>query len=77
MAIEKVSLVLIEGNLRKVNKTLVKCCESGCFHMNPPPDTSGTELETKNLKDKGVYEKLIKRTKALADSLVPKNLVQL
>lgn len=69
MAIEKVSLVLIEGNLRKVNKTLVKCCESGCFHMNPPPDTSGTELETKNLKDKGVYEKLIKRTKALADSL--------
>jgi len=69
VAIEKVSLVLIEGSLRKVNRTLVKCCESGCFHMNPPPDTSGTELETKSLKDKGVYERLIKRAKAIADSL--------
>ena len=69
MAIEKVSLVLIEGSLKKVNKTLIKCCESGYFHINPPPDTSGTELEAKNLKDKGVYERMIKRTKALADSL--------
>ena len=69
MAIEKVSLVEIEGNLRKINKTLIKCCESGCFHMNPPPDTSKTELEAKNLRDKGVYERMIKRTKALADGL--------
>ncbi len=69
MAIEKVSLVYIEGNLRKINKTLIKCCESGCFHINPPPDTSKTELAAKNLKDKGVYERLIKRTKALADGL--------
>ena len=69
VAIEKVSLVLIEGSLKKVNKTLIKCCESGCFHMNPPPDTSGTELAAKNLKDKGVYERMIKRTKAIASSL--------
>ncbi len=69
MAIEKVSLVYIEGSLRKVNKTLKKCCESGCFHMNPPPDTSGTELAARNLKDKGLYERMIKRAKALADNL--------
>ncbi|MCR4780519.1 MAG: hypothetical protein K5876_05420 [Ruminiclostridium sp.] len=69
MAIEKVSLAYIEGSLRKVNKTLKKCCESGCFHMNPPPDTSGTELAAKNLKDKGLYERMIKRAKALADNL--------
>ncbi len=69
MAIEKVSLVEIEGSLRKINKTLIKCCESGCFHMNPPPDTSKTELEAKNLRDKGVFERMVKRTKALADSL--------
>ena len=69
MAIEKVTLVYIEGNLRKISKTLTKCCESGAFHINPPPDTSGTEFTAKNLKDKGVYERMIKRTKALAESL--------
>ena len=69
MAIEKVSLVYIEGSLRKVNKALIKCCESGCFHMNPPPDTSGSELAAKNLKDKGVYERMIKRARVLAESL--------
>ena len=69
MAIEKVSLVDIEGNLRKINKTLIKCCESGCFHINPPPDTSKTELAAKNLRDKGVFERMVKRTKALADGL--------
>ena len=69
MAIEKVSLVMIEGSLKKINKTLMKCCESGYFHMNPPPDTSGTELEAKNLRDKGVYERMIKRTRVLAESL--------
>lgn len=69
MAIEKVTLVYIEGNLRKINKTLIKCCESGCFHINPPPDTSGSEVAAKNLKDKGVFDRLIKRTRSLADSL--------
>ena len=60
---------MIEGSLKKINKTLMKCCESGYFHMNPPPDTSGTELEAKNLRDKGVYERMIKRTRVLAESL--------
>jgi V/A-type H+-transporting ATPase subunit I len=69
MAIEKVLLVYIEGSLRKINKTLIKCCESDCFHINPPPDTSGSELAAKNLKDKGVYDRLAKRTKSLADGL--------
>ena len=69
MAIEKVTLVSIEGSLRRINKTLIKCCESGCFHINPPPDISGSEVAAKNLKDKGVYDRLIKRTKALADPL--------
>ncbi|MBP3854723.1 MAG: ATPase [Ruminiclostridium sp.] len=69
MAIEKVTLVYIEGSLRKINKTLIKCCESGCFHINPPPDTSGSELAAKNMKDKGVYDRLEKRAKMLADSL--------
>ena len=69
MAIEKVMLVYLEGSLRKVNKALTKCCESGCFHINPPPDTSGSELAAKNLKDKGVYDRILKRTKSLAETL--------
>ncbi|MBO6229221.1 MAG: ATPase [Ruminiclostridium sp.] len=69
MAIEKVMLVYIEGALRRINKTLIKCCESECFHINPPPDTSGSELAAKNLKDKGVYDRLAKRAKSLADQL--------
>ena len=69
MAIEKVTLAYIEGGLRKINKTLIKCCESGCFHINPPPDTSGSELAAKNLRDKGVYERLVKRTRTLAASI--------
>lgn len=69
MAIEKVSLVNIEGHLRKINKTLMKCCESGCFHINPPPDTSRSELSAKIMKDKGVYDRMIKRAKSLADML--------
>lgn len=69
MAIEKVTLVDIEGNLRKISKTLAKCCESGAFHINPPPDTSGTDFTAKNLKDNGVYERMIKRTRVLAETL--------
>ncbi|MBR5087991.1 MAG: ATPase [Ruminiclostridium sp.] len=69
MAIEKVTLVSVEGGIRRVNKTLIKCCESGCFHINPPPDISRSELAVKNMKDNGAFERLIKRTRALADTL--------
>ncbi len=69
MAIEKVSLVNIEGGLKKINKTLMKCCESEIFHMNPPPDTSKSAVAAKNLRDKGVYERMIKRTRTIADKL--------
>ncbi len=69
MAIEKVALVYIEGSLRKINKTLIKCCESECFHINPPPDISGSEVSARLLKDKGVYERLMKRARALADAI--------
>ena len=69
MAIEKLTLVNVEGPLRKVNKTLVRCCESGYFHISPPPDVSGTYLEAKSLRDKGQYERMIKRCRALAEQL--------
>ncbi|MBQ8902695.1 MAG: ATPase, partial [Oscillospiraceae bacterium] len=69
MAIEKLTLVNVEGPLKKVNKTLVRCCESGYFHMSPAPDVSGTYLEAKSLRDKGQYERMIKRCRSIAQQL--------
>ncbi len=69
MAIEKVALVYIEGGLRKVNKTLIKCCQSGCFHINEPPDTSRSEVMAKSLKDKGSFNRLEKRITSIAETL--------
>ena len=69
MAIEKLTLVNVEGPLKKVNKTLVRCCESGYFHMSPAPDVSGTYLEAKSLRDKGLYERMIKRCRSIAQQL--------
>ena len=69
MAIEKVTLVDVGGSLKKINKTLVKCCESGCFHINPPPNISDSHLEAKNLRDRGVYERMIKRCRIVAEDL--------
>lgn len=69
MAIEKLTLVNVEGPIRKVNKTLVKCCESGYFHISPAPDVSGAHLEAKSLKDKGQYERMIKRCRVIAEQL--------
>ena len=69
MAIEKLTLVNVEGPLKKVNKTLVRCCESGYFHMSPAPDVSDTYLEAKSLRDKGLYERMIKRCRSIAQQL--------
>lgn len=70
MAIEKMALVHIEGALRKVNKTLVKCCESGCFHIiSSSHSSSGEKSGFRTLKDKNLYSPLVKRAKALADGL--------
>ncbi len=69
MAIEQLTLISVAGPVRKVNKTLIKCCESGYFHINPPPNISGSHLEAKSLKDKGLYERMIKRCRSIADTL--------
>ncbi len=69
MAIEQLAQVNVDGPIRKVNKALIKCCESGYFHVNPPPDISGVQPEAKSLRDKGVYDRLIKRCRSIADTL--------
>ena len=53
MAIEKMSLVHIEGALKRVNKTLMKCCESSCFHIvasnGVNKDSGGTDAGLRSL----------------------------
>lgn len=69
MAIEQLTLVNMDGPIREINKVLIKCCESGYFHINPPPSTAGTTFEAKSLRDKGVYDRMIKRCRSIADAL--------
>ena len=75
MAIEKMALVQIEGALKKVNKTLVKCCESNCFHIianNQNAPEHGNESKRrgfKTLKTKNPYLPLLNRATALANGL--------
>ena len=71
MAIEKMALVRIEGTLKRVNKTLMKCCESKCFHII---NTSrGSEKDgdrrLRSLKSKNPFAPLVNRASALADGL--------
>lgn len=69
MAIEKMSLVHIEGALKRVNKTLMKCCESNCFHIitSKSGDKDGGAI--RSLKSKSPFASLVNRSRALADGL--------
>lgn len=70
MAIEKMALVHIEGNLKRVNKALVKCFESNCFHIIPPKSGAGdNEGRFKALKSKSPFAPIVNRARALADGL--------
>lgn len=70
MAIEKMALVHIEGNLRRVNKTLVKCFESNCFHIIPVKSGAGdSEGRFRALKSKSPFAPIVNRSRALADGL--------
>ena len=70
MAVEKMSLISVSGPLKKVNKTLVRCCETKCFHIEPSFYTmTYASAQFKTLKDKDIYGNLMKRAKALCDGL--------
>ncbi len=73
MAIEKMSLVHIEGALKRVNKTLMKCCESSGFHIvaskGVNKDSGGKDAGIRSLKSKSPFTSLVNRSKALADGL--------
>lgn len=70
MAIEKMQLVNIAGLMTDLDETLLKCCESGCFHMESAlsgPDSQKGALHMIN--EKNPYLSVKKRLAALAHSL--------
>ncbi len=71
MAIEKMALVRIEGTLKRVNKTLMKCCESNCFHIITSSKTNDREgdIGVRSLKTKNPFAPLVNRSRALAAGL--------
>ena len=70
MAVEKMSLVAVSGPLKRVNKALVRCCETKCFHIEPSYYTlTYGSAHFKTLKDKNIYGNLLKRAANLADGL--------
>lgn len=70
MAVEKMSLISVSGPLKKVNKTLVRCCETKCFHIEPSFYTmTYGSAHFKTLKDKDIYGGLMKRADILSSGL--------
>ena len=61
MAIEKLTLVDVEGSLRKINKTLVKCCESGCFHMESASKVANKKNGFTSLNEDNPYIATLKK----------------
>lgn len=69
MAIEKMALVRIEGALKRVNKTLIKCCESNCFHVITSSKGGDSGKGFRALKSKSPFAPIMNRARALADGL--------
>lgn len=66
MAIEKMQLVNIAGLLSDLDKTLLRCCESGCFHMEQAVTGKDSHSSLKMLNEKNPYTATMKKLKALA-----------
>ena len=72
MAIERMALVSIEGTLKKVNRTLMQCCESEYFHIIESSHTAAADYSSqsfKTLKDRNPFAPLVRRGAALAKGL--------
>ena len=72
MAIEKMSLLLVEGHVDYVDEALLRCCESGLFHITPSVGGILTRDRTASysaLSGTGSYRPLLGRAAAAADLL--------
>lgn len=57
MAIEKLEAVDITCYIEDLNEVLKKCCQSGCFHIEPPDSSKGDKF--KLLNEENPYENII------------------
>lgn len=67
MAIEKMALVNIAGLMDELDGALKKCCESGCFHIEPAG--SGADGKMKALSEKNRFDRPLKNLSQLASQL--------
>lgn len=68
MAIEKMELVNIVGLMSELDKTLEKCCESECFHIEPA-FASADSKHLKLLNERNPYQQSLKQLSSLVSNL--------
>ncbi len=67
MAIEKMSLISVEGGADMLDKALIACCESKCFQIRELPGGSGTMLS--NLNEQNPYVEVYSGLREMAEKL--------
>ena len=69
MGIEKMELVSLVGRIDELDRCLDKCCESGCFHIEPAFSSVGTANGLTMLNEKNGYTAQLKTFERLAADL--------
>lgn len=69
MSIEKMELVNITGAMEDLDNVLLKCCQSGCFHMETASQAMDSESGFTALDEQNPYVEPLKQLYALAGNL--------
>ncbi len=69
MAIEKMELVNIAGLLRDLDTVLLRCCQSGCFHIEVAVHSGENKSKLVTLNDDNPYTPTLKRLIVLASNV--------
>lgn len=69
MGIEKMELVSLVGKMEELDLCIDKCCESGCFHIEPAFSSVGTANGLTMLNEKNGYSAPLKEFERIASEL--------
>lgn len=69
MSIEKMELVNIAGLMKDIDDVLLKCCQSGCFHIESAVGQSATQTKLLALNEQNPFSDVLKRTVDLSVKL--------